>query len=474
MRTSLATIPLFLTVLTAAIWMTASIGDIQLRWFAGINLLVCGMGLIRSITGGFRPVSTVFHVFTLSWLGVAPIVQISTGTVAWSDISVFDDKSVVLAALSTIIAASLAFMTGAEIARYREKRWLLRTNTATVRTPAFLVVLMGVLILSPYSIAANGGLSVLFTSRAEAGEARAARGLSFEEISGPHYAIIHTLPSALAISGTLIAIYLIRRRIAASRRCTAWHIMALCISSVALIVFANPFTHSRFTAATAIGAVVLSIWRPRSKQWAYLCSGVLLILTLFIYPLANAFRSDSSKVRTGTSAFTGPDFDGFQQVVNTIEFVSDHGHTWGNQILSGLAFFVPRSLWESKAEPASYSIAAEAGYTWTNLSLPIHIEFYLEFGWAGVAIGMFLFGLVAGHMDIAWLKAPNSRLGIIAPYFALATLGIVRGPIGAQIPVWGATFLIIFVCLRVHAPNIRQRRLAGSPGLDRSKRDVPR
>ena len=118
----------------------------------------------------------------------------------------------------------------------------------------------------------------------------------------------------------------------------------------AICVFANPLSQTRFVALTSLGSLTLALIQPRSKKAgvAYLTFG--LVATLLLYPLANVFRgsSNTSLWEISTSTFTSIDFDGFQQIVNTITYVHDYGYKWGMNLLSALLFFVPRSVWPDK------------------------------------------------------------------------------------------------------------------------------
>ena len=86
------------------------------------------------------------------------------------------------------------------------------------------------------------------------------------------------------------------------------------------------------------------------------------------------FRSEEFRTTSGAEAFATPDFDGFQQIVNAMVFSEDVGHSLGHYTSSALLFFVPRSLWEGKATPASIDVAEHRGYEFTNLSLPLPAE----------------------------------------------------------------------------------------------------
>lgn len=440
-------VPLLIMVGLASIWLGSQIAAPWLATLASVNVLLCGVGIVRSIGGGLRPVAAVFYVFTFGWLGVAPVIQISTGKVAWHDGVALYDPWRVATALGLNVAATVAFMVGAELARNRDANRQAETGFtlphARVRPLVLAGITLAAVVLLPIAIQANGGLASLFTSRRELTGLRAGMGTSLADIGGPAYAMTRILPGALAVAGALLATYAIRARWTSFSQIKGSHILALAISICTLILFNNPLAYSRFTAAAAFGALFLAWARPRSTRAGFLFVSFMITATLIIYPLANTFRAQDFDVKTGTEAFTSADFDGFQQVINTLNYVDNVGHSFGAQTISGVGFFVPRSLWQSKADPASFAIAENAGYTFTNLSLPIHAEFYLEFGWLGVVAGMAGLGFIAGRLDYAWLNDPGTKLAMIAPYVALATLGIVRGPIGSQIPVWGAVVLLL-------------------------------
>jgi hypothetical protein len=394
-------------------------------------------------------VATVFYIFTFSWLGIAPIVQLATNSAAWGDTAVLSDPARVSVALWMNAVATAAFFIGAEAARSRENKQEIFRNTAALnRKPVFAFIVAGALALTPYAISANGGLGPLFSSRGELGDQLASAGLSMEDVGGPHYALIHILPGALGIAISLLSIHSIRRAWRGFRNVGRWPLVGFLLGVIILVIFANPLANSRFIAASAFGSIVLSIFRPRSRRSANIFAALVLLVTLLIYPLANAFRSSKATVETGRDAFTGPDFDGFQQVLNTMEYVNDFGHTLGIHVLSGLGFFIPRSIWAEKAEPSSSLVASHAGYTWTNLSMPIHAEFFLEFGWLGMLLAMGLLGYGVGRMDSAWLLQPETKLALLAPYVAPAMLGLIRGPIGGGAPVWGAVLLLLLLGIR--------------------------
>jgi hypothetical protein len=199
-------------------------------------------------------------------------------------------------------------------------------------------------------------------------------------------------------------------------------------------------------------------------------AAALVVGVLGIYPLANAFRAPDAQVQTTTLADI--DFDGFQQLVNTRQYVEDQGHTWGDHLGSALLFALPRRVWPDKAVPASIPVAENRGYPFTNLSLPLPGEFYLEFGMFGAAAAMFLWARCWRRLDEAWAVSTNTAAGGIVGYLAVAQLGLLRGPVGAMVPIYATTVLLLLIALWAARPSKasphrdleqRTKRRLGSP-----------
>ncbi len=201
----------------------------------------------------------------------------------------------------------------------------------------------------------------------------------------------------------------------------------------------------------------------------------LLMATLVIYPAANAFRSGTEIDRPQGFEFLATlDFDGFQQAINTVEFVEDRGHSFGSYSLSGALYFVPRAYWTGKELPASIDVATHRGYLFTNLSLPFHAEMYLDFGPIGMAVVLFLLASLGRRADVDWSSGVWSRAALLAPYASLASLSLIRGPVGASGPVYLTVFGLIAVGLLLapardtddtEAPGVPERTSAAGGSI---------
>jgi oligosaccharide repeat unit polymerase len=165
------------------------------------------------------------------------------------------------------------------------------------------------------------------------------------------------------------------------------------------------------------------------------------------------------------------DFDGLQSMNNAMLYVQINGYEQGRQVLSALFFFVPRGIWSGKAEPTGTVAAELAGYNFTNVSMPLPAEFYVDFGLAGVVVGGFVVGALLSwidrYIDAHWSGDLKGRL--VAGATVGYAIAIYRGTlIGVIAPTATLAVLIIIVNrwgLREARPQDAVRRRPAGPGL---------
>ncbi|MGY1652036.1 hypothetical protein [Geodermatophilus sp. SYSU D01119] len=412
-----------------------------------LQIGICAAGIARSAHPAPRPIALVTFVFLFSWLGVAPIYQLSHGTAAWGDSAVLDSPLVPDAMLINLLATTVLFvglLLGPGSRHPAEPAPTVRRSPVPGR-PLCLAYLGCCIVLAPGAIASAGGVAGLFSSRADRAASLEAAGISGALAGGVQVALVSILPGALA---TAVA-YLALLRVIHQVKTRSWaqvdavDALVLALGLTLVVLFANPFVNTRALSAAALGSLVLVLTRPRSRRSGLVLAAALLTATLVAYPAANAFRGEDVTYATGFDAFAGQDFDGFQQSVNAVAFVRDVGHSWGNYTVSGVLYVVPRSVWEDKATPASIDVAAHRGYAFTNLSLPFHTELYVDFGVLGMCVILFGIAAAARRCDLAWTRAPDSGLALLVPYASLAVLSIIRGPIGSNAPVYLTNLVLI-------------------------------
>lgn len=458
--------PLTLLAIAVLVVLTWNIPDSFALLLAAVSAGVALMGAVQSVTRGLRPVAAAFYIFWFSWMGVGPIAQLTIGQVAWGDTSVLSHRPAVYGALLLGVLAIGAFWVGGQVAQARKHKPL-RAAPGRIRGWVILVLAAMLLAVAPLAFRIFG-LSTYFSSRNERSQVLRETGNTLDALGGPQFALFTALPIALGVAITLLSLYQMQLAWRGFRAINVVHLTTLLFGLAAITVFANPLSQTRFIALTAFGSLIIAVLRPTSTRAGLVFLTVGIIGTIVVYPLANYFRGASARDALDLTAqtFTSVDFDGFQQVMNTINYVDAHGFTWGLQLASAALFFVPRALWTGKADPASIDIASDAGYLFTNLSLPVHAELYLQFGAVGVGIGMFGLGFFASRADTAWLERPFSKFAMFVPYLTMVMFGILRGPFGAQVPIYMPVLIILAFAITTKAA--RSTSVAPPPYLSTS------
>jgi len=170
-----------------------------------------------------------------------------------------------------------------------------------------------------------------------------------------------------------------------------------CCISVTLMILTNfPFAIQRF-AAGAFYIGLIFVIKPYFKNRALLYIG-LIFLFLIIYPIVGYFRNleafgDHNIAIINTDEFFSGNFDNYSTLNMAMTHVSDHGITYGRQLLGALLFFVPRAFWPNKPIGSGAYVASVKDWEFTNISMPIIGEGYINFG----IIGIFLFAVLLAY-----------------------------------------------------------------------------
>ncbi len=444
-----------LTISWAWLWLALSLVTILIlrpwivalgAWngsLAGLYLVICLLGFVRGFSPVLRPVQTVWFCFQFSWMGVAPIYLVSHHVAAWGDNAIWAQSGAVRTAFELNLLSAVVAVVAFVSASARPKVRRATREVAVDRTFVRWLYLGLAILLFPRAVSVAGGISGLFQSRAAYSAQLVSAGLS-----APSQAFSAALPGIVAIA----AAFLFLRRVVEQRlrdqRVRRADVLGTIVAVSLAFVLNNPWAYRRADVAAALGPLVMVIWRPRGSRAGLIFAAGVLFALLIIYPLSKAFSGGGSTGAIGTAAFASADFDGFQQLVNTVLYVGSVGHTAGATSLAAILYFVPRAIWHAKSRPASWLVAGHAGYSFVDLSMPVQSEMYLEFGVIGmvIAIGVICWGLA--RLDDAWLFAPEGRLAALVPYATFAVLYLVRGPAGTSTPIYVTAAAMLWLGLR--------------------------
>lgn len=172
--------------------------------------------------------------------------------------------------------------------------------------------------------------------------------------------------------------------------------------------------------------IVILVFRRRIKGHRFLY--LMFIGLLVIFPLLDNFRrfDGSFKFNFGFDYLDSMNFDASQVLMAVIKL---DVVSMGRQLLGVLFFFVPRSIWPDKPIGSGHFLVTEMGGWFTNVSMPVFAEGYMNFGFLGMIIFTILLALFSKKMDnIYWSDsyAPSIWQGYY--YISLgAVMFIMRG-----------------------------------------------
>ncbi len=243
-----------------------------------------------------------------------------------------------------------------------------------------------------------------------------------------------------------------------------------------LLWFKNPLTEKR----NALGPIYITLLFfifPRFFNKNVKMLLFLFLLMVVAFPLSAVFtHSDATfqqiiqnpliffeqnKGGSITDAFNTLNYDAFFNIMTTIEYIGEHGLSWGYQLLGGLLFFIPRSIWVSKPESTGKLIGEylieEYDYIFSNLSNSLVSEGFINFGVIGVIMMATLLAMAIVKL-ITWLKSNDFLKRALAFYFSMHLIFLLRGDftnafsyyIGLLIAVWLLPKFIGLIIKQLH------------------------
>jgi hypothetical protein len=225
-------------------------------------------------------------------------------------------------------------------------------------------------------------------------------------------------------------------------------LLAVVLAACNLVVN-NPIGNSRLWAGiVAFGflSAVVDLRRPLAVFWTAVG---MVVSFFFVFPLADAFRRTAAPGLSAATALsssnpldtltTSGSFSAFQTGVTGLQYVDQHGLTWGSQLLGGLFTLVPHSVWASKPPDTGHLIDPvynRAATFWT--------EMHVNYGLAGVIVGLLLLGVLARRFDDDFITGRSWALVVvplISAFYFILLRGTLSAAVGTILPL--ACFLVV-------------------------------
>lgn len=371
---------------------------------------------------------TVHTVFMVFFIGIPGYIQYASDVYPWIYKN-YINKDYILGALLILNVYSAAFATGYLLSKGTKR---LNKKNKEVSSLKLLIITIIATLLSSYLVIMVG-ITNFFQSRGSVGE------IIYD--TNNNLAMLYAAAKFSVFS--VLALVLLEYRSIKENESTKknnWKI----ITSLFLIVTCNfiinnPLSSPRFHFLSMAITLVLIMGFGRKKyfnQILFLASPAFLY---FIFPKIKDFSADRYKGEQTLSSYlsTGVDFDSFLQLANIYTFTVDTFYSLGSNIIGGVAFFVPRALWESKPVHLGALSSEYVGYAYTNLSAPWPGELFYILGWPSLIIGAYLSGTILKKIDstIKWSKNQTTLANGTSFIAAGFIFIIMRGSFGAVFPV---------------------------------------
>lgn len=372
----------FVLYFIAPIFLLPGYGVLEQGLIASSSLILCSVWL--AYYSSFRSgqfVGITFWVFSYVFMIVAPAAQFLAGGYPWNDF--YSNQEVEFASLVVFIGL-LSVSVGSVIPIKNLKRSF-SLNQRKLKIFVFISIALASVSLIYH------GVEKLFLPRAE------------QSGSGESTPVDILLQSFFRVPVFIASLVIFNDSTNRGFRNIGINKLALTVGlTVLVLVINNPISTPRFWFGCVLFSYFFVTVHNVFKSLEKYIAPILIFLMLVVFPISDIFRRTLDvDINAAIESFElyeeisfSPDYDAFQQLINTVLVVEASGLTWGRQTIGAFLFWVPRSIWPDKPILSGAYVAEQRNYKYVNLSCPLWAEAFLDFGLVGVFLVFFLYGLL--------------------------------------------------------------------------------
>lgn len=220
-------------------------------------------------------------------------------------------------------------------------------------------------------------------------------------------------------------------------------------------IFVAPTSVARFLAISLYLAILLRFTSFLKKRFIFQLGTIFGLL--IILPFLDKFRNFDSRNFDFAINFGFLSHGHFDAYQNFVRLISLDITTYGNQLVGSLLFFIPRSIFEGKANGSGALLAEMGNLEWNNISFPFLAEGYINFSIFGTIIFAFILGYLSGFLDkFYWsLKKFTNNHWYFGFYYLAFGLSffILRGDLMSSyaysVSILGSYLLTFFIILNL-------------------------
>lgn len=171
------------------------------------------------------------------------------------------------------------------------------------------------------------------------------------------------------------------------------------------IISAPPTGLARFAAASLYIPILLSFKFARKRN-VYVLFFIVGLLVLFpAMSILRDYKGEFAINGFASDMFESVDFDSY--FIYGIILKNDIV-TYGKQLLGVCLFWLPRDLWSEKPVGSGQMVGEDYGFTFTNLSCNFFGEGYVNWGFLGIILFAIVLGIVYATIDkMYWYHCQN-------------------------------------------------------------------
>lgn len=436
---------------------TYAAGAPALFYFLWVLSAVAFVGLLVSALSPRRSIIDIFYYFYMAYFLLPPaVMQIGADRFPWEV-----KHSLQHAEYGTILIAltMVAYEVGRALHRPRHPAVVGLATPVLPHPPLGIFILVGA--VAALAAIPTLGFNNLFMGRGVLSDFS-------REISITSYIFLTGKGIVMAAMAWGIALTLALDRRHDPLVTRTYIVAATVLATLVAFVLFSPLSNARFVSGAFFLCLFFLLFRDnfqRQKIWFVLAFPFLIFYVFaklkdLSFPERRArFFQDFFKIRE--DYMFSVDFDTMQVVASTVRYVREFGLLGPIEVFGGTLFFIPRSIWLEKPRSSGIVVFENLDFNYTNVSMPLYMEFYLAGGIVGIVLGFILFGWLVARLEGRMIEgnAATSRRRVLAdPLIAVVggfTLIVMRGPIGGIAPnvgvPLGATLIGLLLALRMTA-----------------------
>lgn len=362
-----------------------------------VGLAIMAWSSVHLSTSMVRGTPRLFHfffwLFTYIFFGLAATCQLRSGDIPWTTLDIA--RSLDLPTMGVIALGLLCFDLGTGLGELRSRpAGAVSADAGRIhRLRAIAMTTVGLALALLYLV--RVGVSKAWVSRDE--------GAALQEAVFPDPTTL-AIWTALATFPLLIGVGCLAHfaRTERNRVVRVLYLMMASVGAIIELMINSPTSSARYTFGTVAFALLIYTGVASSRLRTRLILVGTVFSFLFLFPLANAFRSaGGSHERTSFFAeYQGnPDYDAYWMVANAVDFWHQERIEPFRQLMGSVFFWVPRTMWADKPYDTAVVLANFRGYDFTNISAPLWAEALVNGGLVFLVVTFFLLGWGLRHLD---------------------------------------------------------------------------